>query len=74
MARLQSLHRQAYGGERGNNTSEVAQSLLECLDSKLINLRQMIRLAMEIYDIGYAHPDFNTSQAVAELRRTMLGR
>lgn len=74
MERLQSLHRQAYGGTRDDNTSEMAQSLLECLDSKLINLRQMIRLAMEIYDIGQAHPDFSAGQAVAELRRAMLGR
>ncbi len=77
VARLLSLHQQAYGNggsERGNNTSEIARSLLECLDGKLINLRQMIRLAMEIYDLNRAYPDFSTGQAVAELRRAMLGR
>jgi hypothetical protein len=74
VARLSSLHQQAYGGQRSDNHSEIAQGLLECLDGKLINLRQMIRLAMEIYDLSYAHPDFSPSQAVAELRRSMLGR
>lgn len=75
MVRLQSLHQQAYnGGERSGDTSEISRSLLECLDGKLINLRQMIRLAMEIYDINYAYPDFSSDQAVAELRRAMLGR
>lgn len=74
MKRLQHLHRQALGGEGGNNTSEIARALLECADSGLINLRQMIRLAMEIYDLNYAHLDFSVEQAVAELRRVMLGR
>lgn len=74
MRRLQALHQQAYGGERGNGSTEIAQSLLEGLNGRLINLRQMIRLAMEIYDLSYAHPDFSTGQAVTELRRAMLGR
>ena len=74
MARLSSLHQQAYGGQRSDNHSEIARGLLECLDGKLINLRQMIRLAMEIYDLSHAHPDFSPAQAVAELRRSMLGR
>jgi hypothetical protein len=74
MARLSALHRQAYDYQRDNHTLEVAESLLECLEGKLINLRQMIRLATEIYDVCYAHPEFSVSQAVAELRRVMLGR
>jgi hypothetical protein len=71
---LSQLHGQAYGEARANNTSEVARGLLECLDGRLINLRQMIRLAMEIYDLCYAHPDFSEEQAVGELRRAMLGK
>ncbi|MCI0351314.1 MAG: ATP-binding protein, partial [Acidobacteriales bacterium] len=74
MARLSALHRQAYGYERSNHISEIAQNLLECLDGKLINLRQMIRLATEISDICYAHPEFSMAQAAAELRRALLGR
>ncbi len=74
MIRLSALHRQAYAYEHGNNYAEVAQSLRECLDGRLINLRQMIRLATEVYDLNYAHPDFTASQAVSELRRVMLGR
>ena len=74
MARLYVLHRQAYGYERSDNYLDVAHGLLECLEGKLINLRQMIRLATEIYDLCYAHPDFNAAQAVVELRRVLLGR
>ncbi len=74
MSRLSQLHGQAYGGARANNSSEIARGLLECLDGRLINLRQMIRLAMEIYDLCYAHPDFSEEQAVSELRRAMLGK
>ncbi len=74
MARLYVLHRQAYGYERSDNYLDVAHGLLECLDGRLINLRQMIRLATEIYDLCYTHPDFKATQAVNELRRVMLGR
>jgi len=71
---LYDLHRQAYSYDGTNNHREIATGLRECLESKLINLRQMIRLTTEIYDICYANPDFNASDAVAELRRTLLGR
>ncbi len=74
MARLSALHRQAYDYQRGNHTSEVSQNLLECLEGRLINLRQMIRLATEISDVCYAHPEFSMAQAAAELRRVLLGR
>ncbi len=74
MARLAALHRQAYGYERGNHHADVSAGLRECLEGRLINLRQMIRLATEVYDLCYAHPDFDVPQAVAELRRVMLGR
>jgi hypothetical protein len=74
MARLYVLHRQAYGYERSDQYLDVSQGLLECLESKLINLRQVIRLATEIYDLCYAHPDFGAPQAVAELRRSLFGR
>ncbi len=74
MIRLSALHRQAYAYEHGNNYAEVAQGLRECLDGRLINLRQLIRLATEVYDLNYAHPDFSARQAVTELRRVMLGQ
>lgn len=48
MARLYVLHRQAYAYNHSEQFLDVAQGLLECLDSNLINLRQVIRLAVEI--------------------------
>jgi len=74
MARLSALHRQAYVYERRDLHTEVSRGLRECLESRLINLRQMIRLATEVYDLSYAHPDFGVLQAMAELRQVMLGR
>ena len=74
MARLYVLHRQAYGYDRSEQFLDVSQGLLECLEGGLINLRQTIRLATEIYDLCYAHADYNANQAVGELRRVMLGR
>jgi len=73
MARLYVLHRRAYNYERHARYLEVAQGLLECLERNLINLRQTIRLATEIYDLCYAYPDFSAAQAVEELRRALLG-
>ncbi len=72
MARLHVLHRQAYAYQHSEQLLDVAQGLLECLDSNLINLRQVIRLAIEIFDLCYAHKDYHAPQAVAELRRALL--
>lgn len=72
MARLYVLHRQAYVYNNSEHFLDVAQGLLECLDSNLINLRQVIRLAVEIFDLCYAHKDYHATQAVAELRGALL--
>lgn len=72
MARLYVLHRQAYVYNNNEQYFAVAQGLLECLDSNLINLRQVIRLAVEIFDLCYAHEGYTATQAVAELRNALL--
>ena len=74
MARLYVLHRQAYGYERSEQFLDVSSGLLECLEGRLINLRQTIRLATEIYDLCFAHQDYSATQAVNELRKVMLGK
>ncbi|MEJ7615379.1 MAG: BREX system ATP-binding domain-containing protein [Pyrinomonadaceae bacterium] len=74
MARLYVLHRQAYSYDNAHRYLDVSQGLLDCLDSNLLNLRQTIRLAVEIYDRCYAHPDYTAAEAVSELRRALLGR
>ncbi|MDQ3322981.1 MAG: ATP-binding protein, partial [Acidobacteriota bacterium] len=72
MSRLYVLHRQSYNYENNGQFVDVARGLSECLDNNLINLRQFIRLSVEIFDLCYAHRDFNANQAVAELRRALL--
>ena len=72
LTRLYGLHRQSYNYENHAEFSAISQGLLECLDNNLINLRQVIRLSVEIFDLCYAHRDFNSHQAVAELRRALL--
>lgn len=72
MARLYVTHRRAYSYDANDNYLDVAHGLLECLDANLINLRQTIRLATEVYDLCYAHTDFTAGQAVEELRRALL--
>ncbi len=72
LARLYVLHRQSYNYENHADFLDVSNGLLECLDNNLINLRQVIRLSVEIFDLCYAHRDFNATQAVAELRKALL--
>ena len=74
MARLYVLHRQAYNYDSPGRYLDVSQGLLECLENNLLNLRQTIRLAVEIYDRCYAHTDYTPAEAVGELRRALLGR
>ncbi|MCY7377220.1 MAG: ATP-binding protein [Pyrinomonadaceae bacterium] len=74
MARLYVLHRQAYEYENTNHYLDVSAGLIECLENNLLNLRQTIRLAVDIYDRCYAHPDYTAAQAVGELRQALLGR
>jgi P-loop Domain of unknown function (DUF2791) len=72
LTRLYVLHRQSYAYENHAEFIEVSQGLLECLDNNLINLRQVIRLSVEIFDLCYAYQDYNANQAVAELRKALL--
>jgi hypothetical protein len=72
LTRLYVLHRQSYNYENHAEFLDISNGLLECLDNNLINLRQVIRLSVEIFDLCYAHQDFDSTQAVAELRRALL--
>lgn len=72
LTRLHGLHRQSYNYENHAEFSDISKGLLECLDNSLINLRQAIRLSVEIFDLCYSYPDYNADQAVAELRRALL--
>jgi P-loop Domain of unknown function (DUF2791) len=73
MARLYALHQQAYSYEREDAYSTLSRGVREGLAQRLINLRQTIRLATEVYDLCYAYADYNAAQAVEELRRALFG-
>jgi hypothetical protein len=73
MARLYALHKQAYAYEREDSYSTLARGMREGLKQRLINLRQTIRLATEVYDLCYAHADYSAAQAVEEMRRALFG-
>ncbi|MEN3335581.1 MAG: hypothetical protein V7641_4946 [Blastocatellia bacterium] len=74
MARLYALHKQAYLYERDDACLTLSRGVCEGLEQRLINLRQTIRLATEVYDLCYAYPDYSAAQAVEELRRSLFGR
>ncbi len=71
-ARLYDLHRQSYTYENHARLLDVSKGLSECMDNNLINLRQVIRLSVEIFDLCFAYQDYDAKQAVAELRRALL--
>jgi hypothetical protein len=73
LGRLHAMHERAYGYERRGCAEEISPGLRACLDGELINLRQTIRIATQIYDLCYSNPDYPPLQAVAELRSAMLG-
>ena len=74
MAELFALHKQAYAYEKENTHMTLSAGVQEGLEHRLINLRQTIRLATEVYDICYAYPDYSAAEAVEELRQALLGR
>jgi hypothetical protein len=73
MAQIYILHCKAYSYERNMPHFDVSQGVRECLEKRLINLRQTIRLATEIYDLCYTYSDYNATQAVEEMRRSLIG-
>lgn len=74
MAQLYTLHKQAYAYEREGAYLTLSKAVQEGLEQRLINLRQTLRLATEVYDLCYAHPDYSVTQAVEDLRRSLFGR
>jgi hypothetical protein len=72
MERIHMLHRQAYSYEQNVSHLEISQAAQECLERRLINLRQTIRLATEVYDLCYAYTDYSATEAVEEMRRSLI--
>lgn len=71
--RLFALHQQAYDYQRDGGHSDLSQGVGEGLKRRLLNLRQTIRLAIEVYDTCYAHPDYPVGEAVKEMRQSLFG-
>lgn len=74
MNKLKTLHQQAYGYSKEDKTDDVTKILLSCLENRLINLRQTIRLAIDVYDRCFVYEDFAFLQAAKEISQGLLGR
>lgn len=74
MAQLFALHKQAYMYEGEEASLTLSKGVREGLEQRLLNLRQTIRLATEVYDLCYAHADYRATQAVEDLRRSLFGQ
>lgn len=72
MKKLQRLHQQAYGYTKEDTLIEITDILLSCLERRLINLRQTIRLAVDVYDRWFSYTDFPLSQAANEISKALF--
>src|SRR5262249_50927691 len=71
---LLSYHGLAYGyevsPERATPVLQVAPGMLSrTLSQHRINLRELIRIAVTVFDLLFLHPDYTPEQALAELKR-----
>lgn len=72
LERVLSHHATAYGYEVGERQRQVRRGSAELLAQGLRNgrlsMRQTVRLAVELYDLLYLHPDYDVATLLDELR------
>jgi hypothetical protein len=72
LQRLQGYHAQAYAYEPAERQGQVRRAAAEHLATGMRNdrlsIRGVVRLAVELYDLLYLHPDYEVAGLVEELR------
>ncbi|KAA3663907.1 MAG: hypothetical protein DWQ04_08430 [Chloroflexi bacterium] len=72
LQRILTYHAQAYGYEPGDRQGQVRRGAAEHLAQGLRNgrfsMRSIVRLAVELYDLLYLHPDYDVAMLLDELR------
>jgi hypothetical protein len=75
LQRLQGYHAQAYAYEPAERQGQVRRAAAEHLATGMRNdrlsIRGVVRLAVELYDLLYLHPDYEVAGLVEELREQM---
>ena len=72
LQRILAYHAQAYAYEPGERQGQVRRGAAEHLAMGVRNgrfsMRSVVRLAVELFDLLYLHPDYNVATLLDELR------
>jgi len=75
LERILTYHARAYGYEPGEAQGQVrrgaAEHLAQGVRHSRLSMRQVVRLAVELYDLLYLHPDYDVATLLDELRAQM---
>ena len=75
LAQVMGYHTQAYGYELDDRHGQIRRGAAEYIGQGLRNgrlsMRGIVRLAVELYDLLYLHPDYNVAQLLDELQHQM---
>lgn len=69
MAQIYVFHRQAYSYDKKEMFLDVACKLIARYEAGLFNLRELIRLSVQVFDLLYAHPDYSPDLMAKEVDR-----
>jgi hypothetical protein len=67
MAQIYVFHRRAYAYDRKEDFVHVGSALVRHYESGLINLRQLVRLSTEVFDLIYSYPDYHFDAMTKEI-------
>jgi hypothetical protein len=67
MAQIYVFHRMAYDYDRKEDFVHVGSTLVRHYESGLINLRQLVRLSTEVFDLIYSYPDYHFDAMTKEI-------
>lgn len=75
LQKVMLYHAQAYGYESGERQGQIRRAAAEHLALGMRNdklsIRGVVRLAVELYDLLYLYPDYDTATMLDELREQM---
>lgn len=75
LEQVMGYHAAAYGYEVGERQRQVrrgaAEHLAQGMRSDRLNIRGVVRLAVELYDLLYLHPEYDVAALLDELRGQM---
>lgn len=75
LQKTMTYHAQAYGYEPGERQGQIRRAAAEHLALGMRNdklsIRGVVRLAVELYDLLYLYPDYDTATLLDELRNQM---